>query len=162
MTVIRIVTGAICLALALAMPVQKNQGAGRADRRAIFGGAAGAIIGGAAGGCGGAAAGAIIGAATGAAPGAQMERRRTGFYWYKGRCWQRDPGATIIGCRAAIAVDPAKPRLTKAAQLQPQHYHRLRADRPELPSRGPVLTFVSRRAVCVCWHQGQRHTYEPI
>jgi len=67
--VIRIVTGAICLALALAMPVQKNQGAGRADRRAIFGGAAGAIIGGAAGGCGGAAAGAIIGAATGAAPG---------------------------------------------------------------------------------------------
>jgi len=86
---------------------------------AIFGGAAGAIIGGAAGGCGGAAAGAIIGAATGAAPGAQMERRRTGFYWYKGRCWQRDPGATIIGCRAAIAVDPAKPRLTKAAQLQP-------------------------------------------
>jgi hypothetical protein len=21
-----------------------------------------------------------------------MERRRTGFYWYNGRCWRRDPG----------------------------------------------------------------------
>lgn len=55
---------------------------------AIIGGGVGAIIGGAAtGDAGGAIAGGIIGAAAGAALGSQMEPRRRGYYWYKGRCW---------------------------------------------------------------------------
>jgi uncharacterized protein YcfJ len=89
---VRAMAGAACLALAFAMPVQEAAAQENIIGGALFGGAAGAIIGGAVGGRGGAAAGAIIGAGTGAALGAQMERRRTGFYWYNGRCWQRDPG----------------------------------------------------------------------
>lgn len=57
---------------------------------AIIGGGVGAVIGGAAtGDAGGAVAGGIIGAAAGAALGSQMEPRRRGYYWYKGRCWVR-------------------------------------------------------------------------
>jgi hypothetical protein len=87
MTMIRTMTGAACLALAFAMPVQEAAAQEGLIGGAIFGGAAGAIIGGAGGGRGGAATGAIIGAATGAALGA-----RTGYYWYNGRCWRRDGG----------------------------------------------------------------------
>ena len=96
---IRSMTGATCLTLALAIPVALTVPVQPAAAQegliggAIFGGAAGAIIGGAAGGRGGAATGALIGAATGAALGAQMERRRTGYYWYNGRCWRRDARA---------------------------------------------------------------------
>lgn len=96
---IRSMIGATCLTLALAMPVGLTMPVQRAAAQegliggAIFGGAAGAIIGGAAGGRGGAATGALIGAATGAALGAQMEQRRTGYYWYNGRCWRRDARA---------------------------------------------------------------------
>ena len=75
------------------MPVQRAAAQEGLIGGAIFGGAAGAIIGGAAGGRGGAATGALIGAATGAALGAQMEQRRTGYYWYNGRCWRRDARA---------------------------------------------------------------------
>jgi uncharacterized protein YcfJ len=89
---VRILAGTACLAAALAMPVQDAAAQENILGGALFGGAAGAIVGGAVGGRGGAAAGAIIGAGTGAVIGAQMERRRTGFYWYNGRCWQRDPG----------------------------------------------------------------------
>jgi uncharacterized protein YcfJ len=89
---VRILAGTACLAAALAMPAQDAAAQENILGGALFGGAAGAIVGGAVGGRGGAAAGAIIGAGTGAVIGAQMERRRTGFYWYNGRCWQRDPG----------------------------------------------------------------------
>jgi uncharacterized membrane protein len=57
---------------------------------ALLGGAAGAVIGGAATGkAGGAVAGGIIGAAAGAMIGSQFEPRRSGYYWYDGRCWRR-------------------------------------------------------------------------
>jgi hypothetical protein len=60
----------------------------------ILGGAAGAIIGGAAGGRRGAAIGAIIGGTTGAIIGAEGERRRAGYYYWRGGCYvERGYGA---------------------------------------------------------------------
>lgn len=91
---IRMMSGVTVLMLALAVPGQPATAQEGLIGGAIFGGAAGAVVGGAVGGRGGAATGAVIGAATGAALGAQMEQRRTGFYWYKGRCWRRDGGGS--------------------------------------------------------------------
>ena len=55
---------------------------------ALLGGAAGAIIGGAATGkAGGAAIGAAIGATTGALIANEAERRRSGYYWWRGNCY---------------------------------------------------------------------------
>ena len=58
---------------------------------AILGGAAGAIIGGAAGGGRGAAIGAGIGAATGAIIASEGQRRRGGYYYWRGGCYIRQP-----------------------------------------------------------------------
>lgn len=58
---------------------------------AILGGAAGAIIGGGITGRGsGAAAGALIGATTGALIASEGQRRRSGYYWYRGDCYVQD------------------------------------------------------------------------
>lgn len=87
---IRIVTAAAALALVATMPVPQAAAQDNVLGGAILGGTAGAIIGGAATGrAGGAIAGGIIGAAAGAALGSQMEPRRSGYYWYEGRCWLR-------------------------------------------------------------------------
>ncbi|WP_333826291.1 glycine zipper domain-containing protein [Pinisolibacter sp.] len=60
---------------------------------ALLGGAAGAIIGGAATGRGGGAAvGAVIGATTGALIANEAERRRGGYYWWKGNCYLKRGG----------------------------------------------------------------------
>lgn len=76
---------------ALAVPVA-DANAQNTIGGAIIGGATGAVIGGAATGrAGGAAVGAVIGAAAGAAIASQMEPRRSGYYWYRGRCWVRYP-----------------------------------------------------------------------
>lgn len=61
-----------------------------ARRGALAGGATGAVIGGIAGGGRGALIGTAIGAGTGAIVGNEMQRRRRNFYWYNGRCWQRN------------------------------------------------------------------------
>lgn len=61
-----------------------------ARRGALTGGATGAVIGGIAGGGRGALIGTAIGAGTGAIVGNEMQRRRRNFYWYNGRCWQRN------------------------------------------------------------------------
>ena len=42
----------------------------------------------------GAAIGAVIGAGAGAAIAAQGEQRRSGYYWYEGRCWLRHPNGS--------------------------------------------------------------------
>jgi len=88
---IRTISATALLTLVAAMPVQE---AAAQDPFSVLGGAAaGAIIGGAATGrAGGAAAGAIIGGATGAILSAEAERRRGGFYWWNGGCYQRVPG----------------------------------------------------------------------
>jgi hypothetical protein len=93
---IRTLTATAMLSLACAMPVQQAA-AQDALGGAIFGGAAGALLGGAIGGRGGAVAGAIIGGTTGAAIGAEGERRRAGYYWYRNGCYmQRPDGAYVV------------------------------------------------------------------
>src|SRR5262245_6873740 len=88
---IRTISATALLTLVAAVPGQE---AAAQDPFSVLGGAAaGAIIGGAATGrAGGAAAGAIIGGATGAILSAEAERRRGGFYWWNGGCYQRVPG----------------------------------------------------------------------
>ena len=82
---------AALLALATVMPVQDVK-AQDPLAGAILGGAAGAILGGAiTGRGGGAAAGAIVGAATGAILASEAQRRRTGYYWWRGGCYSQDP-----------------------------------------------------------------------
>ncbi len=86
----RIIAGAALLAAAMAMPVQ-DAAAQDPLGGAILGGAAGAIFGGAVTGrAGGAAIGAAIGAATGAIIASEAERRRGGYYWWRGRCYYQD------------------------------------------------------------------------
>src|SRR5512141_3201445 len=85
---IRIIAAIAALALIAVMPVPQASAQNNTLGGAIIGGGVGAIIGGAAtGDVGGAIAGGIIGAAAGAALGSQMQPRRRGYYWYKGRCW---------------------------------------------------------------------------
>ena len=87
---IRIITSLAVLLLLAAGPLMPAAAQDNAVGGAILGGAAGAIIGGAATGrAGGAVAGGIIGAAAGAMLGSQLEPRRGGYYWYRGRCWRR-------------------------------------------------------------------------
>ena len=86
----RIFTAAAVFTLAAAMPVPPAAAQDNILGGALLGGAAGAIIGGAATGkAGGAIAGGVIGAAAGAMLGSQLEPRRSGYYWYDGRCWVR-------------------------------------------------------------------------
>ena len=87
---LQIVAAAAALALVATMPVPQASAQDSTLGGALLGGTAGAIIGGAATGrAGGAIAGGIIGAAAGAALGSQLEPRRSGYYWYQGRCWIR-------------------------------------------------------------------------
>ncbi|MDI1344330.1 MAG: glycine zipper 2TM domain-containing protein [Pseudolabrys sp.] len=87
---IRILTAMATVAMVALVPVGQASAQNNTLGGAIIGGGVGAIIGGAAtGDAGGAIAGGIIGAAAGAALGSQMEPRRRGYYWYKGRCWVR-------------------------------------------------------------------------
>jgi outer membrane lipoprotein SlyB len=86
----QIVAAVAALALVAIMPVPQASAQDNTLGGAILGGTAGAIIGGAATGkAGGAVAGGIIGAAAGAMLGSQLEPRRSGYYWYEGRCWLR-------------------------------------------------------------------------
>ena len=55
---------------------------------AVTGGAVGSAVG-PVGTVVGAVAGGVIGAAAGAIIGSQFEPRRSGYYWYDGRCWRR-------------------------------------------------------------------------
>ncbi len=76
-------------ALLMAAPLGRSSAQDNVVGGALLGGAAGAIIGGAATGkAGGAVAGGIIGAAAGAMLGSQLEPRRHGYYWYRGRCYR--------------------------------------------------------------------------
>lgn len=85
---IRIGMAAVAVALVALVPMPQASAQNNTLGGAIIGGGVGAIIGGAAtNSAGGAVAGGIIGAAAGAALGSQMEPRRRGYYWYKGRCW---------------------------------------------------------------------------
>ena len=64
----------------------------------------GAIIGGAIGGAAtgrasGAAVGAVIGGATGAVIGAEAERRRGGYYWWRDGCYARYPDGGYVRVR---------------------------------------------------------------
>ncbi len=78
------------LALALLIPT-KQASAQDPFAGAILGGAAGAIIGGGVTGRGsGAAMGALIGATTGALIASEGQRRRSGYYWYRGDCYIQD------------------------------------------------------------------------
>jgi hypothetical protein len=87
---IRTIGAAAMLALATVMPAQ-DAAAQDPLGGAILGGAAGAILGGAiTGRGGGAAAGAMIGAATGAILASEAQRRRSGYYWWRGGCYARD------------------------------------------------------------------------
>jgi membrane associated rhomboid family serine protease len=64
---------------------------------AIVGGAVGGIIGGAVGhGAGGAVAGAVIGATTGAVIASEAQRRRSGYYWWRGGCYYRYPNGSWL------------------------------------------------------------------
>ena len=86
----RIFAGATLLAAAIAMPVQDAKAQDPLGA-AILGGAAGAIIGGAATGrAAGAAIGAAIGAGTAAVIASEAERRRGGYYWWRGNCYYQD------------------------------------------------------------------------
>src|SRR5262249_17319957 len=71
------------LSLAAAIPV-KEAAAQNPLGGAILGGATGAVIGGVAGGGRGAAIGAGVGAATGAIIAAEGQRRRGGYFWWRG------------------------------------------------------------------------------
>lgn len=88
---LRILSVSLLLVLVMTVPAQDVRAQEGVFGGALLGGATGAIIGGAAGGGRGAAVGAVIGAGTGAVIGAQMEQRRGGYYWYQGRCWNRQP-----------------------------------------------------------------------
>ena len=64
---------------------------------AIVGGAVGGILGGAIGrGAGGAVAGAVIGATTGAVIASEAQRRRSGYYWWRGGCYYRYPNGSWL------------------------------------------------------------------
>ncbi len=83
-------SAAAMLTLAVVLPAQDASAQSSTLGGALFGGAAGAVIGGAATGrAGGAVVGGVIGAAAGAALGSQMEPRAAGYYWYDNRCWLR-------------------------------------------------------------------------
>ena len=71
------------LSLAATIPV-KEAAAQNPLGGAILGGATGAVIGGVAGGGRGAAIGAGVGAATGAIIAAEGQRRRGGYFWWRG------------------------------------------------------------------------------
>jgi hypothetical protein len=87
---IRSIGAVLLLAFATAIPVQEAPAQGALEG-AIVGGAIGGIVGGAATGKGsGIAAGVAIGAVTGALIGAEAERRRGGYYWWKGDCYYKD------------------------------------------------------------------------
>jgi hypothetical protein len=86
------VAAAAFVALVAALPAPQAQ-AQDVLGGALLGGAAGAIIGGAATGrAGGAAVGAAIGATTGALIANEAERRRSGYYWWKGNCYFKKGG----------------------------------------------------------------------
>ena len=87
---IRIVTGLAALALLIGMPLHQAAAQNNTLGGALLGAGVGAIVGGAATGkAGGAVAGGVIGAAAGAILGSQLEPRRGGYYWYKGKCYLR-------------------------------------------------------------------------
>ena len=84
------ILAAAALTLVAVMPAHQASAQNNTLGGAIIGGGIGAVVGGAATGrAGGAVAGGIIGAAAGAAIGSSMEPRRSGYYWYDGRCWLR-------------------------------------------------------------------------
>lgn len=88
---IRFIGAASLLALAVAIPVHQAPAQNNTLGGAIVGGAIGGVIGGAATGKGsGVAIGVAIGAATGALIGAEADRRRGGYYWWKGDCYYKD------------------------------------------------------------------------
>jgi uncharacterized protein YcfJ len=90
MTIRTVAAAFALLALATLMPTQQ---AAAQDplAGAILGGAAGAIIGGGVTGRGsGAAIGALIGAGVGASIAAEGQRRRSGYYWWRGDCYVQD------------------------------------------------------------------------
>jgi outer membrane protein with glycine zipper len=65
-------------------------------QEAVGGALGGALLGGLLGGAltgrpGGAIAGAVVGGTTGAVIGAEAERRRSGYYWWRGACYYRYP-----------------------------------------------------------------------
>ena len=102
---LRTIAAASLLTLACAMPLQQ---AAAQDPVAggIFGGAAGALIGGALGGRGGAVAGAIIGGTTGAAIGAEGQRRREGYYWYRNGCYMQRPDGAYVAVPPDYCAPP--------------------------------------------------------
>src|SRR5581483_3333325 len=85
----------IFLALAALMPVGPAAAQDPLGG-AIVGGALGGIVGGAVGGGRGAVAGAVIGATTGAVISAEAQRRRSGYYWWRGGCYYRYPNGTWL------------------------------------------------------------------
>jgi hypothetical protein len=90
-TMKRMLGAAVLLSMASVMPAQQAA-AQDPIGGAIVGGALGGIIGGAVGrGAGGAVAGAVIGATTGAVIASEAQRRRTGYYWWRGGCYYRYP-----------------------------------------------------------------------
>jgi len=92
----RTLTAATLLALAAFVPVQEASAQDPVEG-AIVGGAVGGIIGGAVGhGAGGAVAGAVIGATTGAVIASEAQRRRSGYYWWRGGCYYRYPNGSWL------------------------------------------------------------------
>jgi outer membrane lipoprotein SlyB len=86
------IAAAALMTLVAALPTSQAQ-AQDVLGGALLGGAAGALIGGAATGkAGGAAVGAVIGATTGALIAQEAERRRGGYYWWKGNCYLKRGG----------------------------------------------------------------------
>ena len=92
----RMLGAAILLSMAAIMPAQQAAAQDPVGG-AIVGGALGAIVGGAVGhGAGGAIAGGLIGATTGAVIAAEAQRRRSGYYWWRGGCYYRYPNGSWL------------------------------------------------------------------
>ena len=86
----RVCSSLMLVGLAFAVTPSDALAQSGAGRGALIGGTSGAVIGGIAGRGRGALIGGAIGAGTGAIIGDQMQRsRRSNFYWYNNRCWQR-------------------------------------------------------------------------
>jgi BA14K-like protein len=101
----RTFAAASLLALACAMPLQQAA-AQDAIGGGIFGGVVGGLLGGAVGGRGGAVAGAIIGGTTGAAIGAEGQRRREGYYWYRSGCYMQRPDGAYVAVPPDYCAPP--------------------------------------------------------
>jgi len=92
----RVLGAAMLLSAVAVMPPQQAMAQDPVGG-AIVGGALGAIVGGAVGhGAGGAIAGGLIGATTGAVIASEAQRRRTGYYWWRGGCYYRYPNGSWL------------------------------------------------------------------